>query len=105
MKSYYKKRFNIKVTHDRTHRKFCVPLMDTELAIHYREEEGPDNKRVWEFHEVVIPHPARRLRVAPHVLEYALEYARKRRIQIRANCSFVQTYLKQYPRYEALLAS
>lgn len=96
----FQKSFNIKVNHDESKGTFSIRTMEGDLVLHYLQSES----RIWDFNDMSIPTELRNFRLAPRLVEYALETARKAGYHIKANCHQVQSYLARNPFYNTLLA-
>lgn len=98
MSPKYLKQVTINVQHDTTNQEFFVPLSQGKISVKYVEEEN-----TWKFVEVNIPQEARTFRIAPRLMEFAIETARHEKRNIMADCSYAQTYLARNPRFKDLL--
>lgn len=101
MRAYFEKALNLKVEHDKVEKKFLVSLANDELSVNY-EAEG---KKIWKITSVNIPQEVRNMGIANRVVEYVLEYARKRGIGIKPACDFIKIYIVKNPYYRAIVAS
>ena len=98
MNAKYLKRVTINVQHDTNNQEFFVPMTQGKISIKYEEEEN-----TWKFMEVNVPQEARTFRIAPRLMEYALEMARYEKRNVLPACSYAKTYLASNPRFKKLL--
>jgi len=96
----FQKSFNIRVSHDTELQKFYVSTMEGEVSLFYKKE----GKNVWNFTRTDIPLSTRRHKIAPRVIEYAMETARKMGLQVKADCHVVQSFLARNTYYSSIMA-
>ena len=98
MNAKYLKRVTINAQHDTTNNEFFVPLNQGKISIKYVEEEN-----TWKFMEVNVPQEARTFRIAPRLMEFALETAKYEKMNVVPACPYAKSYLARNPRFKKLL--
>jgi uncharacterized protein len=89
--------FNIK--HDGKYNKFFTEVAGKESNLTY--EKIADN--IWDYKLMFVPKNLREQGIAGKVVEYALNFARKNNIKIKATCSFVNGYIEAHPEFKDVL--
>jgi predicted GNAT family acetyltransferase len=89
--------FNIK--HDGKYNKFFTEVSGKESNLTY--EKITDN--IWDYKLMFVPKNLRGQGIAAKVVEYALNFARKNKIRIKATCTFVNSYIETHPEFKDLV--
>lgn len=58
-----------------------------------------------DFTHTLVPHELEGRGVGSALVKHALDYAAQQKLQVRASCSFVRTYIARHPAYQPLLAA
>ena len=89
--------FNIK--HDSKYNKFFTEVSGKESNLSY--EKITDN--IWDYKVMFVPRNLRGQGIAGKVVEYALNFAKKNNIRVKATCTFVNEYIETHPEFKFLL--
>ncbi|MFL5729490.1 MAG: GNAT family N-acetyltransferase [Cytophagaceae bacterium] len=89
--------FNIK--HDSKYNKFFTEVAGKESNLSY--EKITDN--IWDYKLMFVPKNLRGQGIAGRVVDFALNFARKNNIKIKASCSFVQGFIENHPEFRDVL--
>jgi uncharacterized protein len=89
--------FNIK--HDSKYNKFFTEVAGKESNLSY--EKITDN--IWDYKLMFVPKNLRGQGIAGKVVEFALNFAKKNNIKIKATCSYVNGFIDTHPEYKELV--
>jgi uncharacterized protein len=86
--------FNIK--HDGKYNKFFTEVSGKESNLTY--ERITDN--IWDYKLMFVPKNLREQGIAGKVVEFALNFARKNNIRVKASCSFVNNFIETHAEFK-----
>jgi uncharacterized protein len=89
--------FNIK--HDGKYNKFFTEVSGKESNLSY--EKITDT--IWDYKVMFVPRNLRGQGIAGKVVEFALNFAKKNNIKIKATCSYVSGFIDAHPEFKDLL--
>lgn len=89
--------FNIK--HDSKYNKFFTEVAGKESNLTY--EKISDN--IWDYKLMFVPKNLRGQGIAGRVVEFALNFAKKNNIKIKATCTYVHSFIESHPEYKELV--
>ena len=90
-------KFNIK--HDTKAQKFFTVISGKECTLKYEKV----NEHLINFKLLFVPKNLRGQGIAGRVMEFALAYAKKNMIKVKASCSYVQEYLNDHMEHTELI--
>ena len=98
MSANFFKQTNVNVQHDEEKQIFMIPARPENVVLSYESEAN-----TWRLTDVQIPDELRRMNVGSAIMEYALEKARRDKIQIQPDCAYATNYIARHPRFQTLL--
>lgn len=90
-------KFNIK--HDTKSQKFYTVIGGKECTLKYEKI----NENLFNLKMMFVPKNLRGQGIASRVMEFALSFARKNMIKVKASCSYVDSYLSIHKEHADLL--
>lgn len=90
-------KFNIK--HDTKTQKFYTVIGGKECTLKYEKI----NDHLYNFKLLFVPKNLRGQGIAGRVMEFALAYAKKNMIKVKASCSYVKEYLDVHMEHTELI--
>ena len=98
MSAKFFKQTNVNVQHDEEKQEFVINARPENVVLRYETEEN-----TWRLTGVHIPDELRRLHVGTAIMEYALEKAKRDKIQIQPDCAYASNFIARHPRFQKLL--
>lgn len=90
-------KYNVK--HDGVTQKFFTSVGGKECILRY--DKISDN--IWDYRMLFVPANLRSHGIASKVVEYALQYALKNFIKVKASCSYVKDFVAEHDKYQDVL--
>ncbi|MEO0471463.1 MAG: N-acetyltransferase [Bacteroidota bacterium] len=98
MSAKFFKQTNVNVQHNEEAQEFIIEARPDNVVLTYEQEEN-----TWRLTGVQIPQELRKLHVGPAIMEYALEKARREKVQVQPECAYASNYIARHPRFKKLL--
>ena len=88
------------IKHDLVSRKFFTSIGGKECILRYEKI----SENIWDFRMIFVPANLRNNGIAAKVVEYALQYAMKNSIKIKAGCSYVKEFISLNDKYQEVVS-
>lgn len=88
----------VKIKHDKEHNKFITNINGREAHMRY-EQVSP---KKLDYYRTYVPKDLREQGIASHLVEEALNYAKKNDYEVIPSCSFVNGYVEKHQEYQGI---
>ena len=92
----------IVVQHDRSARKFLVPMSGGKAVLDYEVLGDGDTL---DYRSTYVPEPERGNGVASEITQQALDYAKRNGKKVKPSCPFVKRFIEENDEYESVVAT
>lgn len=93
------KKMKYSVKHDSVGQKFFTSIGGKECILRYDKISDT----IWDFRMIFVPANLRSHGIAAKVVEYALQYATKNFIKVKASCSYVKDFVIENQKFQDIL--
>lgn len=90
---------DIDIKVDEVEEKIFAIIDGQECVINFRREEG-----VLDLYRTFVPVPLRGKGIAEKLAAFALNYALSENNMVRPNCSYIESYIEEHPKWKKIVA-